>query len=157
MPFSDFRKAATRTQFHFPRAGQPEKSISDEWVRFSSGEPYTTAALGYVCDMYPMPVDAYLESANPYDLKNDKTVKVEKAARYWYPTLLINIDFKKALPEEGVEWLFVRAEAKEIKNGRMDLEMVVKDGDGEIVALAHHIALATGVGKNLAKRSSPKL
>ncbi|KAA8576367.1 hypothetical protein EYC84_006500 [Monilinia fructicola] len=32
------------------------------------------------------------------------------------PTLLLNIDFKKTLPAQGVEWLFIRVERKQTKN-----------------------------------------
>jgi hypothetical protein len=51
MPFSSFRKASTRTQFHFPRNGQRSKSIADEWIRLANGEKWTDTSLGYVCDM----------------------------------------------------------------------------------------------------------
>jgi hypothetical protein len=33
----------------------------------------------------------------------------------------------QAFPEDGVEWLFVRVEAKRIKQGRMDLEIIIMD------------------------------
>ena len=36
---------------------------------------------------------------------------------FWYPTLSMIIGIKKLLPEEGTEWLFWRARAKEIKDG----------------------------------------
>ena len=70
----------------------------------------------------------------------------------WYPTLLLNIEFKKPLPQEGVEWLFVRTETKQIKNGRMDIEVVIFDAGGDIVALSHHVALAVSGERNIAKR-----
>lgn len=33
MPFSSFRKATTKAQFHFPRHGQESKSAADEWSK----------------------------------------------------------------------------------------------------------------------------
>ena len=68
--------------------------------------------------------------------------------------MLLNIDFKKELPEEGVEWLFVRVQAKQIKNGRMDLEIVILDEEGDIVALSHHVALVLNAERNIAARKS---
>jgi len=68
--------------------------------------------------------------------------------------VLLNIDFKKELPEEGVEWLFVRVQAKQIKNGRMDLEIVILDEEGDIVALSHHVALVLNAERNIAARKS---
>lgn len=70
----------------------------------------------------------------------------------WYPTLLLNLDIKKALPEEGVRWLFVRLQAKQIKNGRYDLEVLAMDTEGDLVALSHHVCFAVSAERNLAAR-----
>ncbi|KAH6675463.1 thioesterase-like superfamily-domain-containing protein [Halenospora varia] len=157
MPFASFRKATYKSQFHFPRKGQQSKSSADEWIRLSTGEKWTNASLGYVCDMWPMPIEAYIREENPYGgntLKDEDGKEQSGVRKFWYPTVLLNIDFKKPLPEEGVEWLFARVEAKQIKNGRMDLEVVVMDGEGDIVALSHHVALAVSSERNLAKRTT---
>jgi len=37
-------------------------------------------------------------------------------------------------------------------NGRMDLEVVIMDGAGELVALSQHVCLIVGADRNLAKR-----
>ena len=52
MPFASFRKATQKSQFHFPRAGQKQKSSGDEWIRFNNGERWTNTSLGYVADMW---------------------------------------------------------------------------------------------------------
>lgn len=52
MPFSSFRKATQKTQFHFPRSGQRQRNSADEWIRLASGENWTNTALGYVADMW---------------------------------------------------------------------------------------------------------
>ena len=99
-----------------------------------------------------MPVEAYIHDTNPYDVKNkDGSLK---PARFWYPTVLLNMDFKKPLPEEGVEWLFVRADTKQIKNGRMDIDIVILDEEGDIVALSHHVSLAVDSARNIAERKT---
>ena len=74
-------------------------------------------------------------------------------AAFWYPTVLLNLDVKKALPQEGVKWLFVRVRAKQIKNGRYDLEVIIMDEHNDIVALSHHVCLAVPASRNLAKRN----
>lgn len=99
-----------------------------------------------------MPVEAFINDTNPYDVKTKDGST--KPARFWYPTVLLNIDFKKPLPEEGVEWLFVRVDTKQIKNGRMDLEVVILDEGGDIVALSQHVALAVGSERNIAARKT---
>lgn len=99
-----------------------------------------------------MPVEAHLqlEAAE----KKAAGSGQGKTRRFWYPTVLLNLDVKKALPKEGVEWLFSRTTAKQVKNGRMDLEIVVLDAEGQIVAISNHIALAVDSQRNLAKRNT---
>lgn len=141
MPFPEFRKATSKTVFYFPRAGQRQRGSSDEWIRLRSGERWTNTSLGYVADMWPMPVEAFISS----DAADD-------ASQFWYPTMVLNFELKKMLPEEGVEWLFCRAAPKQIKKGRLDIEVVILDEAGDIVALSHHVSLAVSAARNLAER-----
>lgn len=152
LPFANFRKATKKTEFHFPREETKRQSFSDAWIRLKNGEKWTNVSLGYVADMFAMPVEIHLEQAKPYEPHTPGKSEASPA-RFWYPTVLLNLDVKKALPEEGVEWLFSRTTAKQIKNGRMDVELVVLDEAGDMVALSHHIALAVGAERNLAKRN----
>ncbi|KAL3417274.1 thioesterase family protein [Phlyctema vagabunda] len=152
MPYSSFRKATAKAEFYFPRAGLGLGNSADEWIRLATGERWTTASLGYVCDMWPMPAEALLHNENPYDVRSKDSKPLP--AKFWYPTLLLNLDIKKALPAEGIEWLFVRVTSKQIKNGRMDIEIVILDEQGEIVALSHHVSLVLPAARNLATRSN---
>jgi len=147
MPFPTFRKASTNVQFYFPRNGQLEKSITDEWMRFSNGERFTMESLGYVADTFPQIVEAY---------RDDPAVQPPNGGKwpsFWYPTMLLNLEIKKVLPAEGVEWLFVRVRAKQIRNGRMDLEVVIMDEEGDLVALSQHVSLVVGAERNVAGRA----
>jgi hypothetical protein len=72
----------------------------------------------------------------------------------WYPTLAMNMEVKKVLPEEGEHWLFVRSSAKQIYNGRFDVEIIVLDRAGDLVALSHHVAMIVNFEKNVAKRAT---
>ncbi|MCJ1251486.1 hypothetical protein MMC30_008720 [Trapelia coarctata] len=146
MPFAAFRKASTNVQFYFPQKGQQGKSLTDEWIRFSNGEKFTTESIGYVADTFPQIVEAYRDdrSVQPADGR--------KWPSFWYPTILLNLEIKKVLPPEGVEWLFVRVQAKQIKNGRMDLEVVILDAEGDLVALSQHVSLVVGAERNIAGR-----
>jgi acyl-CoA thioesterase FadM len=102
----------------------------------------------------PMPVEAHIHDSNPYEVKSKGSSEKKAPARFWYPTVLLNIDFKKSLPAEGVEWLFVRVNTKQIKNGRLDLDIVIMDEGGEIVALSNHVGLALDSSRNLAVRKT---
>ncbi|KAH4206112.1 hypothetical protein HBI95_124290 [Parastagonospora nodorum] len=138
MPFAKFRKASSRVQFYFPRKGHTLKSGADEWLCFSDGSNFTDTSIGFVADMFPQIIERHRD---------------QKQGPFWYPTLLLNLDIKKALPKEGVKWLQIRVEMKKIKNGRMDLEVFVHDAEGDLVALSHHVGFVLDASRNTAART----
>ncbi|KAL8773130.1 MAG: hypothetical protein Q9209_001806 [Squamulea sp. 1 TL-2023] len=144
---SPFRKAAQRTEFYLPRRGQLAPAMADEWLRFSSGERFMQNSLGFVVDQFPQIVEVYPGMDPSVVFMERKGEAVTKLK--WYPTVLLNLEVKKALPEEGVEWLFVRVRAKRIVNGRMDLEVTVLDEGGDLVAVSNHVCLILGAERNL--------
>ncbi|QIX00044.1 hypothetical protein AMS68_005561 [Peltaster fructicola] len=158
-PVSWFRKAPTHARFFFPRAGQPDPSVSDQWMCLRNGENWTNESLGYVADSFPQIIEVYAtKEIDPYSIAVQERMDIkEQEAKYknpgfWFPTLVLNLDVKKALPATGVKWLFVRLQAKQIKNGRYDLEMIIMDETEQIVALSHHVCLAVSAARNTAKR-----
>ncbi|EAT88991.2 hypothetical protein SNOG_03786 [Parastagonospora nodorum SN15] len=138
MPFAKFRKASSRVQFYFPRKGHTLKSGADEWLCFSDGSNFTDTSIGFVADMFPQIIERHRD---------------QKQGPFWYPTLLLNLDIKKALPKAGVKWLQIRVEMKKIKNGRMDLEVFVHDAEGDLVALSHHVGFVLDASRNTAART----
>ena len=144
-PLSDFRKAMKHVAFYLPKH-RPDPSLVEQWVRFRPGGPghdfvpFTNDALGFVVDMFPLIVEQYPLPAD------------EKQQTRWYPTVALNLDIKKRLPPEGVKWLYVRVRAGEIRNGRMDLQIVVLDAGGKLVALSPHVSLILSAARNLATR-----
>lgn len=99
--------------------------------------------------MWPSVVESLYHEKNPYDLKNSGSKN--QRAKFWYPTLVLNLDIKKSLPKEGIEWLFVRVYTKQIKNGRFDLEVIICDAEGDIIALSHHSCLILGSERNITR------
>ena len=139
---SKFRVASNHVQFYLLRQGQTIKGLVDQWVCFRSGERFYNESLGFVCDMWP----AVFEPYQYYD--------PEVQPALWYPTLNLSLEIKKPLPSEGVQWLFSRVRAKQIKNGRFDLEVVILDDTAEIVALSHHVAMIVSADRNTAERKA---
>lgn len=170
-PFPTFRKATKQVKTYLPKNDHIDKSVVDEWLCLSRpGDRFTQESLGFVADTFPQivehkysaaEVEAGLTGKQASDQKppseNAAMTKplVEKnpAGTFWYPTILLNLDVKKALPEEGVEFLFVRVLAKQIRNGRLDLEVTILDEGGDLVATSTHVALVLGSERNL-KRST---
>ncbi|TGO36156.1 hypothetical protein BHYA_0134g00270 [Botrytis hyacinthi] len=154
MAFPNFRKASTKAHTYFPHT-QPAPNISDEWIRLSTGEFWTDQSLGYACDMFALPTNFLSETTAPSTSSESKPTI--PGAKYWFPTLCLNIDFKKSLPSTGIEWLFIRVERKQARNGRMDIELTAWDEEGQLVAISHHVALVLGSERNTSARTSSKI
>lgn len=140
---NSFRRATGHVIFHHPKH-QEDPSYVDQWIRFRPGGtgqrtvPFPQEALGFVVDIFPHMVEKFPETA--------------KGVTRWYPTVALNLDVKRNLPPGGANWLFVRVRAAEIRNGRMDLQIVVLDKEGNIVALSSHVSLIMSSERNMAER-----
>lgn len=143
-PKSSFRRATSRVLFYHPKH-KADLSIVDQWVRFRPGGPGTPVvpfpqeALGFVVDMFPHMAEFFPQTA---------------PGTRWYPTVALNLDVKRNLPPEGADWLFVRVRAGELRDGRMDLQIIVLDRAGDLVAISSHISLILSADRNTV-RSGP--
>lgn len=154
-PNTKFRKATGQIRSWFPTSGQPAMNIYDEWMCLRDpSERWTNEKLGYIVDLFPQICERFvLDGEDQYS--PTLNAKNAKHLPYWYPTLLLNLEVKKALPEEGVKFLFTRLQTKAIKNGRYDLEVVVMDEGGDIVALSHHVCFVVSADRNTSARRKP--
>lgn len=140
---------------YIPRRGLQTPGVLDRWMRLASGERITQKALPYAVDVFPATLMSFLMSPETRKLLEASPIQEKetekKLASLWYATLEMNLEVKKVLPEERVEWLNLRVTSKQIKDGRFDLEVVVRDLKGELVALSHQVALIISTEKE--KRS----
>ncbi|CAK0747615.1 hypothetical protein CCP1ISM_2880001 [Azospirillaceae bacterium] len=172
-PFADYRRAGQHMAMHLVRPEQKPtqfpKGMMDQWVRFQPlGKQgrHTNDALGYVVDIFPQLIESYVnldleEAVLGQDLSKDEFDNMTKKrgeprASYWYPTLLLNLDVKKLLPEEGVEWLFARIQAKQIARGRFDLQVEIYDESNDLIALSTHSCLAVDSSRNTTRTKKDK-
>jgi hypothetical protein len=109
-----------------PSRGQFSTGMVDQWICWQreaeadTGPGFTNDTLGYVADVF------HVE---------------EKFTTFSFATLSLSLDIRKALPSEGLEWLFMRTTMKQFKNGRVDAEMVIMDSLGELIAVSNHATL----------------
>ncbi|ETS76036.1 hypothetical protein PFICI_12980 [Pestalotiopsis fici W106-1] len=149
-PRPDFRKASLNANMYTVRqSGRVDRGVVEQWIKLKSGENFTNTSLGFLSDMFPLMVESYSEDE---DAMASASVSQRQLYRHWYPTLALNLDVKKLLPEGGAKWMFVRVQSKMIANGRKDLEVIIMDQENEIVALSHHVAMILDASRNIAKR-----
>ncbi|KAJ6109704.1 hypothetical protein N7486_001939 [Penicillium sp. IBT 16267x] len=165
-PYPEFRRAATQLELYGPGKGETQQQRTgsmtiDQWARFrpcgDQDGRWTDAAVVYLLDMFPMALDGFDSvSANAVAKESGESVADVKA-KFWYPTVTLNIDMKKHLPAGGVEWLYSRIVTKVVRDGRTDLDVTVLDQDGEVVALGTQVGLVVSASRNLGTRKMEKL
>ncbi|KAI1104950.1 thioesterase-like superfamily-domain-containing protein [Jackrogersella minutella] len=137
-------------EFYVPLRGQPSRSVVDVWLRLTCGERFTNSSLAFVADAWAHLVEGF--RALPGQEPDSMTFPATDV--HWYPTVAFNLDLKKGVPTEGADWLRMRVIAKDIRNGKLDMETLIYDKDGDIVALSNHVNLILSADRNLAKRKS---
>lgn len=163
LPFSEFRHVYDRVHWLLPRHGQITRGCVDQWFSLQDGrERFTNESLGFVADLFMQMIETLLDpNLDILGRSNDRVEgkgiprepKVPRA-KYWYPTVLLNMEVKKNLPACGVDWLFSRIRTKQIKNGRYDLSITILDEQGDLVCLSQHVCLAVSAQRNLKARQS---
>ena len=121
--------------------------VHDMWYCLhNSKNRITTIMLPLVADLYLRMADNYIpKSGFSYAACLDRATRsvdgdvsrdeLEKATTiYWTATQSLNMDIVRQLPEEGVRWVLMRAEAKAIKDGRLVVEVNIMDEPMNLVA-----------------------
>lgn len=147
--FTSYVRAHNNLEYYSPREGT-RRGVADMWLRLKAGERFTNHCLGYLADAYSMVVEGWRP------LPDEEQTPFRSDEMLWYPTLSLNLDVKRALPEEGAEWLFVRSSAKVIQNGRLDLEVIILDQHHNVVALGNHVTIIVSAERSLKERSHAK-
>ncbi|KAI9667989.1 MAG: hypothetical protein M1821_000809 [Bathelium mastoideum] len=128
------------------------KHIADFWVRLRSRkEGLTTEMLGAVVDNWHGMLENYVaespwnalqlvaSAARAVSAGTPLSDKDISTPSFVYSTSSLHLEIKKALPREGVEWLFMRAQVTEIKSGRLDATVYICNEKLELVALSHQV------------------
>lgn len=136
--------------FYVPLRGQPSRSIVDVWLRLACGEPFTNSSLAFVADAWPHLVEGY--RAFPGQKPDSQSFPATEI--HWYPTVVFNFELKKGISPQGTDWLRMRVTAKDIRNGKLDMETLIYDKDGDLIALSNHVNLILSANRNLAKRET---
>ncbi|KAH8886435.1 hypothetical protein GQ53DRAFT_875575 [Thozetella sp. PMI_491] len=152
-----FNKALGNCEYYYNRQTKRSTSRIDMWIRFSNGGKFTNNSLAYVADSWPYIVENY-RPAPPQVAETASSPETQVPFRFdeimWYPTVVMNLEVKKALGLEGEEWLFLRVLSRKIHNGRYDLEILILDRLGDLVAISNHVNLILDGGRNNKSRSS---
>lgn len=167
-PPGDTFRSLHNWRFFLPHSGPLEPGVVDMWVCRSNGERVTQVGLPYLVDSFPFNIHTYLMSpalrellAMPRDSSGDAKVedahqRNEQRSGLWFPTIVMNLEVKTAIPEEGLDWFAVRVQSKLIKDGKFDIDVMVRDQAGNVVALSQQVQMILSMERNAAKKGSTK-
>ncbi|KAG5927564.1 hypothetical protein E4U53_002846 [Claviceps sorghi] len=133
-----------------PCHGALTPGVCDVWISATAGQTITQAALPYVVDTFPFELLDFFTAPGYFNPEDADELARRRRARggLWFPTVVLNLEVKKLLPSQGVEWLNMRSTARQIRNGRMDIEVMVRDLAGELVALNSQVAMIMSMERN---------
>jgi hypothetical protein len=137
------------------RVACPDKSIFQGWLNFArANEKWTTAKLGMAVDWILPAITNFLGTYKSVQGLARQSMDLEEFGKsrtpmewkfpYWFTTLNLSIEVKRALPEEGVGWLFVRNRTKMVQDGKADVHGEVFNAAGELVAVTQQLWLIVG-------------
>ncbi|KAI0439235.1 thioesterase family protein [Xylaria telfairii] len=172
---NDSLRSLRNWHLYVPRGDPLIPGVLNAWLRSASGENIKQGALTYVADTFPVETNTFIAApevrtfllqqqaeARDQALSDKRAGKKKEGGEsgvlhsvLWFPTVVLNLEVKKALPEEGAEWLALSVMSKQMRDGRFDIEIVVRDVEGEIIALSHQVALIVSIETNRGKKRRP--
>lgn len=62
-------------------------------------------------------------------------------AGYLFVTLQMGFEIRKAPPESGWKWLYLRTEMTVCQNGRYGMDVTIFDETGDVVVMSRHVSI----------------
>ncbi|GES59909.1 hypothetical protein ATEIFO6365_0002024000 [Aspergillus terreus] len=153
LPNAEFRRASSQIEFYELKNPSVGVGFVSHWARLRPSGPdgaigrWTPESVAFLCDIFPITLGR-LEHVVHRALSGESEPK-GKPPPVWFPTLGLNLDLKKPVLGEDVEWLYSHITIKSLRNGRMDVEVVVLDQAGEVVAISTQASLVMSAERNV--------
>lgn len=80
------------------------------------------------------------------------TVTQAVKSAIWNNTLTIDIEYKRALPKEGLRFVFIRTAANMFDGGRLQIEITICNEDMELVATVQQSILVLEASRKFVDR-----
>lgn len=151
-----------------PRGGFTFDGICDTWFSFRNNERMDAPYLTMMTDCIPAMSDTLLQNNSLYDAHRifrdteawakghpgvpaelNNTIEAALQAPFLNHTIMLNIEFKRRLPEEGLRWIFSRAESRMLQGGRLDLDVTLCDQNLNLLCIARQSILALDAKRKL--------
>ena len=153
MPYraASLNKVLSTVIFALEKQACADKSVVQSWIAWSNPqELWTTDKLAMACDFFvpasenffkdsPRNSQALADMGMEYARSGPPKIQPEWPLPRWYSTVNMTLEIKRALPSEGVKWLFTRMKTKDVLDGRIDVHGEIWDESGNIIALTQQM------------------
>lgn len=159
LPNAEFRRAANQVEFYELQNPSEGVGFVSHWTRLRPTGPkggigrWTPEAIALLLDIFPVTLGR-LEHVVHRALSGEENPK-GKPPPVWFPTLGLALDFKKPVMDD-VEWLYSHITVKSLRNGRMDVQVVLLDQKGEVVAVSTQASLVMSAERNAGTKAGEK-
>ncbi|KAI2613922.1 thioesterase family protein [Hypoxylon fragiforme] len=156
-----------------PRDGFPVDGICDAWATFLGDERMDATYLALMTDYIPSMSDTLLRNGGFYDARAnfakvdewamehpgvpaELTNFLKDAAKLtiFNNTVTLDIEFKRRLPEEGLQWVFTRLASRMMEDGRLDAEVTLCDEKMDLVCVARQVILVLDAKRKFGEAKS---
>lgn len=159
-----------------PREGHTVDGVLDAWNAYRSGERLHGLHVALMTDLLPSLSDTLLRNNGLYDshanFKTAKNAATESPGemavitntmadamtlKVFNSTTVLDMEFKRRLPEDGIRFVFQRTAAKMLLDGRMGIDITICDEDMQPLCTAQQVILVVDIGRrvqNPAKKAS---
>ncbi|ETS83510.1 hypothetical protein PFICI_05386 [Pestalotiopsis fici W106-1] len=156
-----------------PRKGFPIDGVCDAWTSFLGNERMDATYLTLMADIIPSLPDTLLRNGGIYDARANfaqieaaekknpgapvvltNSLKQAAQATVFNHTVTLDIEFKRRLPKEGIQWIFTRAEMRMLQAGRGDLDVTICDENLDILLLARQVILVLDAKRKFRENKS---
>lgn len=151
-----------------PRAGFRTDGICDVWNSFVGDERMDATYIALMTDIIPSMTDTLTRNGALYDAhrfwKGAKewadanpgvpavfrnSMAEMKQSSTFHSTVVLDMEFKRRLPKEGLRFIFTRTAARTLQDGRLDLDVTICDENMELVCKSHQLILVLEAQRKL--------
>lgn len=155
-----------------PREGYPTDGVMSTWSHWKDDVPMDAFYLTVMADIFPSMADTLLRNKGLFDahknhqkvLEWDKqnpgvpitlytTVKEAMKAKTFNSTVTMDLEFKRRIPETGLDWIFTRLSTKLMEDGRVDLSIDLCNDKLELLVVASQTMLVLDVERKFGGES----
>ncbi|RYP74382.1 hypothetical protein DL771_003049 [Monosporascus sp. 5C6A] len=156
-----------------PRRGFPVDGICDAWNTFLGGERMDATYLALMTDCIPSLSDTLLRNGGLYDVHRTfpqieqwakenpgvpaeltNSLKEAMQTPLFNNTVTLDIEFKRKLPKNGVQWIFTRAESRMLEGGRLDIDVTICDENMDLLCIARQAVLVLDAKRKFRDRKA---